>query len=51
VFAEAQLYLQATFGMMMKEWPAKEKVSVRERRGMFTFFLFALGENVIFQLS
>jgi hypothetical protein len=27
--------LAATFGMAMKELPSKEKVSVRDRRGMW----------------
>jgi hypothetical protein len=35
VFAEAQILLQTTFGMALKELPIKEKVTVRERRGMF----------------
>lgn len=35
VFAEAQILLQATFGMGFKELPMKEKFTVRERRGMF----------------
>ena len=39
MFAEAQLLLQGTFGMVMKEWPAKDKVSVRDRRGMLSHVL------------
>lgn len=40
VFAEAQMMLQATFGMVMKEQPGKDKVSVRDRRGLCHFALF-----------
>lgn len=39
MFAEAQLKLQMTFGMEMRALPSKEKVSVRDRRGMFSRFV------------
>ena len=38
VFEGAQKALRATFGMQMVELPAKEKVTVSQRRGEFFFF-------------
>lgn len=37
VFEEAQIQLRHTFGMEMVELPAKEKVTVREKRGRLVF--------------
>lgn len=38
VFEGAQKALRASFGMQMVELPAKEKVTVSQRRGKFLFF-------------
>lgn len=36
MFAEAQLKLQVTFGMEMRALPSKEKLTLKERRSMFS---------------
>ena len=38
VFDQAQLDLQSVFGMEMVELPAKEKVTIRQRRGELLLF-------------
>lgn len=56
VFEGAQKALRATFGMQMVELPAKEKVTVSQRRGEFFFFFsihffhFQIETNVLLQL-
>ena len=42
VFEGAQEALRERFGMEMVELPAREKVTVRERRGKYFFFFFVI---------
>jgi hypothetical protein len=37
VFDQAQKVLTETFGMMLTELPVREKVTIQQRRGEFTF--------------
>jgi hypothetical protein len=38
VFDQAQKVLTETFGMMLTELPVREKVTIQQRRGEYTFF-------------
>ena len=40
VFEGAQKLLRERFGMQMVELPAKEKVTISQRRGRWSFFFF-----------
>jgi hypothetical protein len=42
VFESAQRELRSKFGMEMTELPAREKVTITQRRGEFVLFFFAL---------
>ena len=41
VFEGAQKLLRERFGMQMVELPAKEKVTISQRRGRWSFFFFS----------
>jgi hypothetical protein len=39
VFEAAQKHLRSKFGMEMAELPVREKVTLKDKRGLFPYFL------------